>query len=411
MKKNFFKKALIVAGLCPIFFLMVGFAKAGENVDILFGDGFPILESNLLPGQTIKREVTVTNKTEFFQFVMIKFQKTSTPDLHKIEDKMLVSIKKTSDGSFLDLSPKTLSDFYDYEDGSGGVIFDILNRGVGSSEKYELIFTFDPNTGNDWQGKKTIFDLSVGIFARQIFLPVANDDKEETDQNEPVTIDILKNDTDMDGAIDPSTVVIISNPDHGDIISINPDNGKVKYDPDNDFVGEDEFTYTVKDNEGQTSNVARVKIDIIEEDGDPAPLSATRSFFQNLLSPLTEGEQEVTEVPAEGDAQTETMGDEKETEVAGAEACHGWPWWVWAIILGALVGGTTYRLRKKYQEKEFGWKVLLIVLIAGVAFWWYFDVCREYRWFPFGLVISLFVIGAYYWNLIKGNGVENKISE
>ena len=40
--------------------------------------------------------------------------------------------------------------------------------------------------------------------------PVANDDSANTDEDNPVDIDVVGNDVDSDGVIDPTTVVILS---------------------------------------------------------------------------------------------------------------------------------------------------------------------------------------------------------
>ncbi len=45
--------------------------------------------------------------------------------------------------------------------------------------------------------------------------PVANDDTTGTSEDTPVTIDVTANDTDPDGVIDPTTVVVVSAPASG----------------------------------------------------------------------------------------------------------------------------------------------------------------------------------------------------
>ncbi|MCK5247035.1 hypothetical protein KAR02_09060, partial [Candidatus Bipolaricaulota bacterium] len=44
--------------------------------------------------------------------------------------------------------------------------------------------------------------------------PTALDDHSETDENESVCIDILANDSDPDGSLNPSSVAIIQDPAH-----------------------------------------------------------------------------------------------------------------------------------------------------------------------------------------------------
>ncbi|WP_197505836.1 tandem-95 repeat protein [Urechidicola croceus] len=80
--------------------------------------------------------------------------------------------------------------------------------------------------------------------------PVANDDSATTDEDTAVAIDILSNDTDLDGTIDPTSVTEITPPTNG-TIAIDPTTGEVTYTPDADFNGTDTFVYQVCDNDGQ----------------------------------------------------------------------------------------------------------------------------------------------------------------
>ncbi|NWF53076.1 MAG: cadherin-like domain-containing protein, partial [Nitrospirae bacterium] len=92
--------------------------------------------------------------------------------------------------------------------------------------------------------------------------PEANDDTATTDEDTSVDIDVISNDTDPDGAIAPATVSITDNPAHGTAVA-NTD-GTVTYTPNAGFSGIDTFTYTVKDNEGATSNEATVRVTVSE---------------------------------------------------------------------------------------------------------------------------------------------------
>jgi hypothetical protein len=99
--------------------------------------------------------------------------------------------------------------------------------------------------------------------------PVANNDQATTDEDTQSVIDILSNDTDSDGNVDPSTVTITGGPTNGTITNINSTNGNVTYEPDNDFNGDDSFTYTVEDNNGATSNEATVDITVLSVNDSP----------------------------------------------------------------------------------------------------------------------------------------------
>ncbi len=89
--------------------------------------------------------------------------------------------------------------------------------------------------------------------------PVAADDNAEVNENDSVVIDVLANDTDPDGDLLPSTLTIVSEPQFGDL-SIDPDTGAITYSPNDDYVGEDSFSYEVSDAAGNTSGPATVSI-------------------------------------------------------------------------------------------------------------------------------------------------------
>jgi len=95
--------------------------------------------------------------------------------------------------------------------------------------------------------------------------PIANDDVATTDENNPTNIDVTANDADPDGAIDPTTVTIISGPGAGSI-DVDPATGVVAYTPDPDTCGTDEFTYMVHDFDDAVSNEATVAVTVICND-------------------------------------------------------------------------------------------------------------------------------------------------
>jgi len=99
--------------------------------------------------------------------------------------------------------------------------------------------------------------------------PEALNDNYTLDEDTSAVLNILNNDKDADGTIDPSTVVITKQPEHG-TLTVNPD-GTVKYTPDANYNGSDEFTYTVKDNDGLESNPAVVKLTV--NDTNEAPVA------------------------------------------------------------------------------------------------------------------------------------------
>jgi hypothetical protein len=101
--------------------------------------------------------------------------------------------------------------------------------------------------------------------------PVAVDDFNTTRTTTPVTINVLGNDYDLDLPSTPPlpitgrTVTIVSKPNRGGTITVNPTTGVVTYTAKTKFRGTDTFSYRVIDNVlgATTSNVAFVKINVV----------------------------------------------------------------------------------------------------------------------------------------------------
>ncbi len=95
--------------------------------------------------------------------------------------------------------------------------------------------------------------------------PVAVDDEVNTLVNNSIIIDILDNDYDIDGIIDPATVVIVGSGPTNGTINVDLITGNVNYTPDPGFIGINFFNYTVDDDLGLSSNIAMVTVHVIED--------------------------------------------------------------------------------------------------------------------------------------------------
>ena len=91
--------------------------------------------------------------------------------------------------------------------------------------------------------------------------PVAEDDSFSTAEDTVVVIDVLANDTDLDGTIDPTSVAIVSDPTNGSL-SVDAVTGLVTYTPNANYNGQDSFTYKVADNDGLISDAATVSLTV-----------------------------------------------------------------------------------------------------------------------------------------------------
>ncbi|QEN12031.1 tandem-95 repeat protein [Mycobacterium sp. ELW1] len=86
--------------------------------------------------------------------------------------------------------------------------------------------------------------------------PTAVNDSASTAPNTAVTIDVLGNDTDVDG--DPLSVTVAGTAAHG-TVAVNED-GTITYTPNENYTGTDSFTYTISD--GTTGNSAAVTVKV-----------------------------------------------------------------------------------------------------------------------------------------------------
>ncbi|MBL7978896.1 MAG: tandem-95 repeat protein [Bacteroidetes Order II. Incertae sedis bacterium] len=89
--------------------------------------------------------------------------------------------------------------------------------------------------------------------------PVAKDDGVSTNEDTPITLDLLKNDSDLDN--DPLTVQVVTQPQSG-TLSFSQQTQQYSYTPNLNFFGQDQFTYQAKDPAGALSNLATVFIKI-----------------------------------------------------------------------------------------------------------------------------------------------------
>jgi len=103
----------------------------------------------------------------------------------------------------------------------------------------------------------TITSLTIGQGPR------ATADFATTPEGTVIEIPVLANDSDADGFVDPETVTATSTPQHGTVVVIDE---LIAYQPNLGFVGQDTFTYQVRDDSGLASNSALVTVTITERD-------------------------------------------------------------------------------------------------------------------------------------------------
>jgi ELWxxDGT repeat protein len=190
----------------------------------------------------------------------------------------------TQAGTFIlkDTNPQQTSNPLWFQDFRGETIFEVLDANTGS-QLYRTNGTTNgtiaigpigvaprPTLPTDRRphlaSGQNFFLSAVDPDAGVELLALTNDppapaaDNATSDAGAAVTINVLGNDTDSDGSLDPSSVRITSDPAHG-TVTINKD-GSIIYTPAAGYTGQDMFAYAVADNQGSVSAPAQVTVDV-----------------------------------------------------------------------------------------------------------------------------------------------------
>ncbi|HQR06989.1 MAG TPA: Ig-like domain-containing protein [Gemmatales bacterium] len=108
--------------------------------------------------------------------------------------------------------------------------------------------------------------------------PTAVADAATVAEGSTVTVKVASNDTDSDGTLDLTSIVITQQPAHGSLV-VNND-GTVKYTHDGSETTTDSFKYTIKDNVGATSNAATVTITVTAVNDAPVATDDTSTVAE-----------------------------------------------------------------------------------------------------------------------------------
>jgi large repetitive protein len=133
-------------------------------------------------------------------------------------------------------------------------------------------------TINDGNGGTATATVTLVISAVND-VPVANPSTATTNEDTPVVLPVLANDSDADG--DPLTVTAVSAANG--TVTINPD-GTVRYVPNPNFNGTDIVTYTISDGQGGTST-STVTVTVVPVNDVPVAVNDTATTPED--SPVT----------------------------------------------------------------------------------------------------------------------------
>ncbi len=124
-------------------------------------------------------------------------------------------------------------------------------------------------------GQTFFFVASETLTGAELFglsndAPIARADTATSASGASVTIEVLTNDSDADGAIDPESVRVTVGPANGTVALAS--GGELVYTPTSGFSGSDSFVYTMADLQGANSNAATVTITVT---APPTPAPTT----------------------------------------------------------------------------------------------------------------------------------------
>ena len=251
--------------------------------------GTIITESN---GDVTYTPETNYNGTESIQYIVMDFAEatdtgTITITVTPVNDAPTAGDKtvSTNEGMFIDISVEPLIDDVD-EDSLTVTVETAGNPAHGTAKVTGKDITYTPNP--DWNGTDsftyTVTDPSgetdtgvITVAVAQVNnVPVADDDNAATNEDQPVWISVLENDTDKDtkaelNAHPEDEVLVLSvgdagllEPAHGTAVL---DGNQVKYTPDANYNGTDRFEYRLSD--GDAEDLALVTVTIQQVNDAP----------------------------------------------------------------------------------------------------------------------------------------------
>jgi len=115
--------------------------------------------------------------------------------------------------------------------------------------------------------------------------PTAINDVATTAEDTEVAIDVLANDSDVDG--DPITVSAVGGPAHGSttLVTTGPNAGRISYLPSPNSVGTDVFTYTITDGHGGTAT-ATVSVTVTAVNHGPVAMNDVITLLEDTVAVL-----------------------------------------------------------------------------------------------------------------------------
>ncbi|WP_298944251.1 Ig-like domain-containing protein, partial [uncultured Psychromonas sp.] len=213
-------------------------------------------------GESVTDDPSVTTVNDIPTISITSSNDFTEDDGNTVEGAVVSTFETTDEDG--DEVTVTLSDTINYEIVGNTVVLTEAGAALVNSGEELPAYTLTVNDGTA-DGESVTDDPSVTTVDDPT---IVNSDIATTNEDTPITIDVLANDTDADGVVSP--VASVTDGEYG-TVTIN-DDGTVTYTPDADYNGPDSFTYTNED--GSTETVS-VTVEAISDDTVVAADAAT----------------------------------------------------------------------------------------------------------------------------------------
>jgi VCBS repeat-containing protein len=188
-------------------------------------------------------------------------------------------------------SPAILIDVLSNDsDGEGDTltVIDVMQPNNGAVVNNGTSLTYTPNNGfigidtfeytiDDGQGDQATAQVTITV---ENNLPTAVNDAVLATGSQPLIIDVINNDTDIDGSV--LTVESVTQGQNGSVV-INAD-GTLTYQANMGFVGTDSFNYTIEDADGGQSSAT---VTVTVESDNQAPIAVDDLYILPMNGALT----------------------------------------------------------------------------------------------------------------------------
>ena len=184
----------------------------------------------------------------------------------------------------------------DLDQNSTGIQPNVTNpQGSWSVKAGEILFSPIANfdglalinyTVNDKNGK-TSNQASVNVSVSSVNEnPIATNDVASTNEETPIIIDVLQNDTAPNGLNITTIDLVLNTPGIQSTLTTKEGNwiskdGQVNFTPKNKFNGNASVNYTVSDNKGKISNLASISVNVSSVDDAPLANNDAATTFEN----------------------------------------------------------------------------------------------------------------------------------